>query len=103
MFLKHYNRQSDEQLIERLNADWQMQMFCGIQLGITRKIKDKDIVGRWRRFFAERMELDQLQDILAEHWSGFMENKQVLMDDANCYDSDIKDPIDDKLLYDCCV
>lgn len=103
MFLKHYSQLSDEQLIERLNADWQMQMFCGIQLGITRTIRDKDIVGRWRRFFAERMEIDQLQDILAEHWSGFMKSKQVLMNDVTCYESYIKYPTDAKLLYDCSV
>src|SRR5690625_2251877 len=75
-------------------------MFCGIQLGITRTIRDKDIVGRWRRFFAERMEIDQLQDILAEHWSGFMKCKQVLMNDASCYESYSKYPRDVRLLYD---
>lgn len=101
MFLKHYFQLSDQKLAERVNADWQMQMFCGIQLGITRKIRDMDIVGRWRRFFAERMDIDKLQDILADHWDPHMENKHTLMDDATCYESYIKYPTDVKLLFDC--
>lgn len=33
MFLKHYLRMSDEMLIDRLNTDWSMQLFCGITIG----------------------------------------------------------------------
>ena len=43
MVLKHYLGLSDELLIERLNTDWCMQYFCGLQLGL-RKIKDKNLV-----------------------------------------------------------
>ena len=43
MILKHYLGLSDELLIERLNTDWCMQYFCGVQLGL-RKIKDKNLV-----------------------------------------------------------
>jgi len=32
LILKHYTGLSDEMLIERINYDWSMQMFCGIQL-----------------------------------------------------------------------
>jgi len=71
MILKHYFQMSDEKLIQRLNADWQMQMFCGIQLGIARKIRDADIVGRWRRLFGERLNIDMSQDVLAEHWDPY--------------------------------
>jgi len=103
MFLKHYLQLSDKKLIERVNSDWQLQMFCGVQLSITQPVRDKDIVGRWRRFFSERLSMKELQDILAEHWGKFMENEHVLMDDATCYESYIKYPTDVKLLYDCSV
>src|SRR4051794_22969869 len=46
--LKSYYRVSDAILIEQLNGNWQMQMFCGIRLRHGEQIKDKDIVGRWR-------------------------------------------------------
>ena len=50
--LKSYHRCSDAMLIEQLNGNWQMQMFCGILLRPGEQIKDKDIVGRWRSFLA---------------------------------------------------
>jgi len=100
MFLKHELGFSDEKLIERLNSDWQLQLFCGIRL-LGRKIKDKDIVGRWRRFFGTHMDMDALQDKLAQHWSTDMDNTDILLDDATCYESDVKYPTDVKLLYDC--
>lgn len=31
-FLKHYTGLSDALLMERVNTDWSMQQFCGIQL-----------------------------------------------------------------------
>src|SRR5665647_1067101 len=31
-FLKHYLGLSDDVLIQRINTDWSMQYFCGIQL-----------------------------------------------------------------------
>jgi IS5 family transposase len=31
-FLKHYLQLSDALLIERINTDWSMQLFCGILL-----------------------------------------------------------------------
>src|SRR5688500_12590539 len=40
LILKHYTGLSDEMLIERINYDWSMQMFCGIQLKPHEKIKD---------------------------------------------------------------
>ena len=40
--LKSYYRCSDAILIELLNGNWQMQMFCGIQLKHGEQIKDKN-------------------------------------------------------------
>src|SRR5690606_32841351 len=60
MFLKHRSGLSDADLIERLNTDWHYQLFCGLAPKIDQGIKDDDIVGRWRRFFGERMDLVEL-------------------------------------------
>src|SRR5512138_2939873 len=53
MFLKHYTNLSDEKLIERLNTDWAMQFFCGIQLKTHETIKDGGLVSRIRQYLAE--------------------------------------------------
>ena len=39
--------------VEQINGNWQMQMFCGIQLLPQEPIKDKDIVGRWRGYLGQ--------------------------------------------------
>ena len=61
MFLKHHLGLSDEMLIERLNSDVYLQLFCFTRIRLNTPIRDKDLAGRWRRFFAEHLDLDQLQ------------------------------------------
>jgi len=101
MFLKHYLGLSDKKLIERLNSDWQLQYFCGVKIRFTHPIRDKDIVSRWRKYFGIHMDIDTLQDILAQAWKPYLTDTHVLMDDATCYESYIKYPTDVKLLFDC--
>src|SRR5690606_7484741 len=40
LILKHYTGLSDALLSERINTDWAMQLFCGIQLKPGQQIKD---------------------------------------------------------------
>jgi hypothetical protein len=101
MFLKHYSGLSDAKLIQRVNTDWHYQKFCGLTPKPNYQIKDKDIVGRWRRFFGMRMNLPELQHRLASAWKEDLEHKQVSMQDATVYESYIKFPTDLKLLWDC--
>lgn len=103
MFLKAYSGcASDADLVERLNSDYHFQLFCGIRIPIGCSIKDKDLPGRWRRFFAKYMDIQALQKILANAWQPHMENISVQMDDATCYESEVRYPTDVKLLYECC-
>lgn len=102
MFLKHHLGFSDEMLIERLNSDVFLQHFCFTRIKLNQPIRDKDLVGRWRRFFADHLEIEQLQTILANSWSGKLEHIHLQLDDATCYESEIKYPTDVKLLLDCC-
>ncbi len=101
MFLKHLMQLSDAKLIERLNTDWQLQMFCGLPPKVHYGIKDKDLVGRWRRFFGLRLNIAELQDRLAVAWGPDLEQTHVSMQDATVYESYIKFPTDVKLLWDC--
>lgn len=101
MFLKHFTQASDAKLISRLNTDWQLQIFCGLPPKVDYGIKDKDIVGRWRRFFCLRLNIAKMQDRLAEAWGADLEHTQVSMQDATVYESYIKFPTDVKLLWDC--
>jgi len=61
MFLKHYTNLSDEKLIERINTDWAMQFFCGIQLKTDEMIKDAGLVINVHQYNAEHFEIERVQ------------------------------------------
>ncbi len=100
--LKSYLGLSDVKLVERLNTDWALQYFCGIRLGAGSMIRDKDLVGRWRRYLAQHIDYERFQGILSEHWKPFMQNTHVVLMDATCYESKMRYPTDVKLLWECC-
>jgi transposase, IS5 family len=102
LILKHYTGLSDEMLIERINYDWSMQMFCGIQLRPHEKIKDTNLPSTWRGYIGRRLDIGELQKQLAIHWKPYMEYTTISSQDATCYESRITHPTDIKLLWQCC-
>ena len=102
MFLKHYLNLSDQMLIDRLNCDWELQLFCGILLSENERIKDYSLVSRVRSYIGEHADLDKVQQVMTEHWRSDLEHHHVLMMDATCYESYIRYPSDVKLLWECC-
>ena len=102
LILKHYLCCSDEMLIQRINTDWSMQLFCGIQLGPDEMIKDTNLPSSWRGYIGRRLNLDALQKELADFWKPYMEETNIGSQDATCYESRIAYPTDIKLLWKCC-
>lgn len=101
--LKSYYRCSDAMLIEQLNGNWQMQLFCGILLKRGEQIRDKDIVGRWRCFLSKKLDMDKLQISCVQHWKPLMQHIHTGFCDATVYESYIEYPTDAKLLWrGCC-
>lgn len=100
MVLKHYLGLSDELLIERLNTDWCMQYFCGVQLGF-RKIKDKNLVSWWRTYLGNHLDLAGLQSVCIQYWKPYMHQTHVTLMDATCNESHLRYPSDVKLLWEC--
>ena len=100
--LKSYLGLSDEKLIARLNSDWVLQYFCGIRLQPGEWIKDKDYVGRWRRYLSKHIDYNEFQQTLAQYWSRYMNNTHVVVMDATCYESHLRYPTDVKLLWESC-
>lgn len=100
-FLKIYEDCSDEKLLARLNRDWGLQLFCGIQLQETECIKDKNLLWQIRKLVSQHLDIDKFQSILIQHWKGDMKNTHIGMSDATCYESYIKYPTDVNLLWDC--
>ena len=102
LILKHYLCCSDEMLIQRINTDWSLQLFCGIQLGPGEIIKDTNLPSTWRGYIGRRLNIDDLQKQLVAYWKPYMEQTNISSQDATCYESRIDYPTDIKLLWKCC-
>lgn len=102
MFLKHYLKLSDEKLLERLNTDWAMQMFCGALFTDNQIIRDNAFVSNVRTYLAKHIDLETFQQTLIANWKQEIPDTQVVMMDATCYESHIRFPTDVKLLWESC-
>jgi len=100
-FLKAYENCSDEKLRHRLNTDWSLQFFCGISLGPNEEIKDKNLIWQIRKLVADKLDIEQFQEIFMKHWKSEMDDTQTGLSDATCYESYVKYPTAVKLLWDC--
>ena len=101
-FLKHYLQLSDAKLIERINTDWSLQYFCGIQLRAGEVIGDKDLPSQWRSYLGQHLNIGKWQRVLATRWKPYIEQPQSSLHDATCYESRIAYPTDVKLLWQAC-
>jgi transposase, IS5 family len=101
-FLKHYLGLSDELLIERINTDWSMQLFCGIRLKPHEVIKDTNLPSHWRGYIGESLDMDAMQKLFATAWKPYLKDTNCSSEDATCYESRISFPTPVKLLWDCC-
>jgi hypothetical protein len=100
MFLKAYTGLSDRKLYEHLNGSIQYQLFCGIFLGPD-KLADFKIISRIRTELAYRLNIRTAQEILAKAWKPYLENPNIILEDATCYESYIRYPTNIKLLWEC--
>jgi hypothetical protein len=102
IILKHYLGISDALLIERINTDWSMQMFCGITLHPAERIADTNLPSYWRGYIGKHLDIAALQQQLAIYWKPYMSETNIGMQDATCYESRIAFPTDIKLLWQSC-
>lgn len=102
LFLQSYTQLSDRKFIDHLNGNWQMQMFCGIQLSIYEPIQDRNLMSRVRKYVSRFLNLADFQKTLIDHWKPFMKDTHVGMSDATVYESLMRYPTDVKLLWECC-
>ena len=98
MFLKHYAQVSDKKLIEQLNSNIDYQFFCDINLGFDRILNYK-IVSQIRCELAENLNISEQEIVLSHYWSSYMINKGNIFTDATCYESEVRYPTDQKLLW----
>jgi len=98
MFLKHYACCSDKKLIEQLNANVDYQFFCDLHLGHHRLTNYK-IVSQIRCELAQNLSIEKAEKILFSHWSTHIKEQACIFTDATCYESEVRYPTDQKLLW----
>ena len=98
MILKHYTCLSDQKLLNRLNTDYAMQYFCGIELKNGKLIKDNAFVSCVRSYISKHFDLDSIQTLFINHWKGEIQEPDSITMDATCYESYVRYPTDVKLL-----
>jgi hypothetical protein len=100
MFLKSYSGMSDRRVYEQLNGNIQWQMFCGIFLG-PEKLMDFKVISRIRTELAKKLNIREIQDVLAKSWKPYLEQTNIVLEDATCYESYMRFPTNVKLLWEC--
>lgn len=99
MLLKSYTGLSDSDLLDGLNANIHFQLFCGIWIDPDYPLTNAKIVSAIRCELGSLLNIDSAQQILATHWKPYLDNLQVCMTDATCYESFIRFPTNIKLLF----
>lgn len=98
MFLKHYAGCSDHRLIEQLNGNVDYQFFCDIHLGLQR-LGNPKIVSDIRCELSACLDIAQLEKTLCGYWMPYIAEPEKIVVDATCYESDLRYPTDQKLLW----
>lgn len=102
MFLKMYVGMGDDELMEMLNGNINMQMFCGVLVDPSHPIKNGRIVSAIRNRLAPYLDIKAIQKILYDKWAPELKDKDLCLTDATCYESLLRYPTDIKLLWEAC-
>ena len=101
MFLKMYTQLSAPKLMEQLNGNIHYQIFCDIYINPLRPLTNYKLIDDIASELADKLKIQQQQDILAEMWKPYMKDLDTFYTDATCYESEMRYPTDQKLLWEC--
>ena len=101
MILKNYVGCSDKRLIEQLNGNIHFQYFCDIVIPFDAPLTNFKIVSQIRCELASKLKIRELQQILAQAWKPYMQDLDKMLVDATCYESEVRYPTNQKLLWEC--
>ena len=88
-------------LIEQLNGNIHFQYFCDIVIPFDAPLTNFKIVSQIRCELASKLKIRELQQILAQAWKPYMQDLDKMLVDATCYESEVRYPTNQKLLWEC--
>ena len=74
MFLKKYTQLSAPKLLEQLNGNVHYQIFCDIYINPLRPLTNYKLIDDIASELADKLRIQQQQDILAEAWKPYMKD-----------------------------
>ena len=101
MFLKKYTQLSAPKLLDQLNGNIHYQIFCDISINPLRPLKNYKLINDISEELSDKLKIQQQQDILSEAWKPYMKALDTFYTDATCYESEMRYPTDQKLLWEC--
>ena len=102
MFLKMYTQTSSPKLLDQLNGNVHYQIFCGIRINPEDPLTNSKLIDDIACELAGKMKTQQLQNLLAKAWKPYIKDLDTMYTDATCYESEMRYPTDQKLLWECC-
>ena len=102
MFLKMKTQMSFPKLMEALNGNVFYQMFCDIVIDPAHPLTNYKLLDDIALELAGKLKIQELQNRLAEAWKPYMKDLDTMYTDATCYESEMRYPTDQKLLWECC-
>ena len=101
MFLKMKTQKSFPKLMEALNGNIFYQMFCDIVIDPAHPLANYKLLDDIALELAGKLKIQELQNVLAEMWKPYMTDLDTMYTDATCYESEMRYPTDQKLLWEC--
>ena len=101
MFLKMKTQMSFPKLMEELNGNIHYQLFCDILIDPVHPLTNYKLLDDIAAELGGKLKIRELQNLLAEAWKPYMKNLDTMYTDATCYESEMRYPTDQKLLWEC--
>ena len=101
MFLKMKTQMSFPKLMEALNGNIFYQMFCDIVIDPARPLTNYKLLDDIAMELAGKLKIQEQQNLLAAMWKPYMKDLDTMFTDATCYESEMRYPTDQKLLWEC--
>jgi hypothetical protein len=92
---------SAPKLLEQLNGNVHYQIFCDISINPLSPLTNYKLIDDIVSELSDKLKIQQQQDILAKAWKPYMKDLETFYTDATCYESDMRYPTDQKLLWEC--
>ena len=101
MLLKMKTQMSFPKLMEELNGNIHYQLFCDILIDPVHPLTNYKLLDDIAAELAGKLKIQELQNLLAAAWKPYMKNLDTMFTDATCYESEMRYPTDQKLLWEC--